>query len=171
MFRVVKLLVFIIFSVFMAFGFCYAEDSVPTLSATISMEDSLPADFFGTWRVVSKLEHTDSPKNFKISGVDIWNLSKTNDVINLSNPFTGASAYVRIDYVENGTIRFTKEGNYDNQKLTDTVEITLSGNKFVGKNYLSLKTYSDADNSLLSEKKAVYSLKGDKISGESVLER
>ena len=104
-------------------------------------------------------------------GIDLWNLSKSGDVINLCNPMTGASASVSVEYVKGNTIRFTKEGNYDNQLLTDTVEITLSGNKFTGVNYLSLRTYSDADNSLLKEKTATYYLQGDKISGTSVLER
>ncbi len=141
-----------------------------TLSAGISHNEEIPADLIGTWRVVSKLEETDSPANFKNAGLDIWNLSKYGDVINLTNPVTGASAYVKVEYVKGNTIRFVKEGNYDNQTLLDTVEITLSENKFVGKNYLSLKTFS-ADNSLKSEKTATYTLRGNKISGTSILEK
>ena len=154
--------------------FLFAVTFVPvyatTLSAGISHDEEIPADLFGTWRVVSKLEATDSPSNFKNSGLDIWNLSKFGDVINLTNPVTGATAYVRVEYVKNNTIKFVKEGNYDNQTLIDTVEITLSGNKFTGKNYLSLRTYS-ADNSLKNKKTATYTLRGDKISGTSILEK
>ncbi len=165
----IKILVLII-CVSLGFLSVYAEEQT-VLSAGISLTDQVPVDLMGTWRVASKLNSTDSPTNFKLSGVDLWNLSKTGNVINLCNPMTGASASVNVEYVKGNTIRFTKEGNYDNQKLTDTVEITLSGNKFTGVNYLSLKTYSDADNSLIKEKTATYDLQGDKISGTSILER
>ena len=146
-----------------------AEEATKTLSASVSLTEAVPADLFGTWRVLSKLELTDYPQNFKQSGVDLWNLSKAGNVISLCNPINGAEASVKIEYVESSTIRFTKEGNYDKQLLTDTVEITLSGNKFTGKNYLSLKTFSPIDNSLQNEKTAVYSLRGEKISGTSIL--
>ncbi len=146
-------------------------DQTKTLSAGISVSKQIPPALMGCWRVVSKLKETDSPATFKKAGVDIWNLSKTGDVISLSNPFTGASASVSVEFVKNNTVRFTKEGNYDNQKLIDTVEITLSGNKFEGMNYLRLKKYSSADNSLISEKTASYTLRGDKISGASIMEK
>ena len=123
----------------------------------------------GTWRVAAVLKDTDSPQNFKNMSVDIWNLSRTNDVITLSNPFTGASASINVSYVNKNTIKFTKVGDYDNQRLTDSVEITINGNSFTGKNYLKLVTYSGADNSVQSEKTALYVLKGEKISGSDVL--
>ncbi|MBR6098412.1 hypothetical protein IKP85_01550 [bacterium] len=169
MFKLVKLLILII-CVSMGCSFTFAEEPA-MLSAGISINEQVPADLFGTWRVVSKLSATDSPVTFKKMGIDLWNLSKTGDVINLCNPMTGASASVNVEYVKGNTIRFTKEGNYDNQLLTDTVEITLSGNKFTGVNYLSLKTYSSTDNSLIKEKTAAYDLQGNKISGTSILER
>ena len=161
-----------IFSLILCFTVTLPIESYATvLNAGISIDEEVPAELMGTWRVASKLEATDAPKNFKNSGVDIWNLSKTGNVINLCNPVTGAQASVRVEYVKNSTVRFTKEGNYDNQILTDTVEITLSGNKFTGKNYLSLKTFSADNNSLKSEKTAIYILRGDKLSGTSILER
>lgn len=170
MFRTVKVILLIICVSFCGSSYAF-EQPQKVLSASVSLTDQVPVDLMGTWRVVSKLNATDSPVNFKKMGIDLWNLSKSGDVINLCNPMTGASASVNVEYVKGNTIRFTKEGNYDNQLLTDTVEITLSGNKFTGVNYLSLRTYSDADNSLLKEKTATYYLQGDKISGTSVLER
>ena len=165
----IKILIICICVFFISGVNVMADEATTTLTAGISLNEEVPADFFGTWRVVSNLVATEYPKTFKQSGIDLWNLSKTGDVINLCNPVNGASASVKVEYVKNNTIRFTKEGNYDKQLLTDTVEITLSGNKFTGKNYLSLKTYSPADNSLQNEKTAVYSLRGDKISGTSIL--
>lgn len=139
------------------------------LHAGVSLVKEVPSDLMGTWRVSAKLKQTDSPQNFKNTSVDIWNLSRHNDVINLSNPFTGASASINVSYVNENSIKFTKVGDYNNQKLTDSVEITISGNSFKGVNTLSLETYSDADNSVISRKTATYMLYGEKISGSDVL--
>ena len=133
------------------------------------MVEKVPSAFMGTWRVSAKLKNTDSPQNFKQTSVDIWNLSKKGSVINLSNPFTGASASINVSYVDGSSIKFTKVGNYDNQKLTDTVEISFKGDTFSGINTLTLVTYSDIDNSVIKTKQAVYQLRGEKISGSSIV--
>ncbi len=143
----------------------------PVFKAGVSLERQVPSSLMGTWRVAATLKSTDSPQTFKNVSVDIWNLSRTNDVISLSNPFTGASASINVSYVNKNTIKFTKVGDYDTQKLTDSVEITISGDTFTGKNSLRLVTYSDVDNSVLSEKTALYILKGEKISGSGVIEK
>ena len=108
-------------------------------------------------------------QNKQPQAVDFWNLSRSGDVINLNNPFTGASATVKLDYVEGNVIRFTKTGSYDgNKKLTDTVDLKLTGNTFTGVNYLTLETFSIRDNSLIKKDTATYLLKGEKISGTSI---
>lgn len=152
----------------LASSFAFAGNT-PVLKAGVSLERQVPSSLMGTWRVAAVLKDTDSPQNFKNMSVDIWNLSRINDVITLSNPFTGASASINVSYVNKNTIKFTKVGDYDNQRLTDSVEITINGNSFTGKNYLKLVTYSGADNSVQSEKTALYVLKGEKISGSDVL--
>ena len=140
------------------------------LYAGVSLAKEVPSDLMGTWRVAAKLTNTDSPQNFKSTSVDIWNLSRHNDVIKLSNPFSGASASINVSYVNKNSIKFTKVGDYNNQKLTDCVEITIDGNSFRGVNTLSLETYSEKDKSLINEKKAIYQLYGEKISGADVLD-
>lgn len=142
-----------------------------TLKTGISLVNNVPSGLFGTWRVVAVLEKTDSPEVFKGKSADLWNLSRNNDVMNLCNPFTGASADLSVEFVEGNTIKFTKEGVSDDKKLTDTVEIKLSGNKFTGRNYLTLKTISKNDNKVLKIQSAVYVLAGEKISGMSVLDK
>lgn len=146
------------------------EEKPKMLSAGIELTEQIPAELIGIWRVVSNIDYTDSPDTFKTFDVVLWNLSKTGNVINLWSLATGVSASVTVEYVKNNTVRFTHEEENNYQRLTDTVEITIIGNKFTGKNYLSIKSYSSKDGSLLKEKTAVYSLKGDKISGKSVLE-
>ena len=142
-------------------------EQIKTLSAGVSLNEQVPPALMGTWRVASALKVTDSPANFKKSGGDVWNLSKTSDVITLSNPFTGAAASISVKYVNKNTVRFSKEGNYDGQKLTDTVEITITGDKFTGVNTLKLEVFENG--AVTSVKNATYVLRGEKISGTSVL--
>ena len=122
-----------------------------TLQAGVSKIDMLPDDFFGSWRVVAKIDKQSGSTNFKPNTIDLWNLSRNGDVINLNNPFTGASASVKLDY--------------DNKKLTDTVDLKLNGDTFTGINSLKLETFSTYDNSLIKTDTALYILKGEKISG------
>ena len=144
---------------------CFAEP----LKAGISKIDSVPNSFYGSWRVVAKLDKQSGATYFKPQAVDFWNLSRTGDVINLNNPFTGASAFVKLDYIDGSLIRFTKTGDYDgNKKLTDTVDLKLVGDTFTGVNYITLETFSVRDKSLIRKDTAIYILAGEKISGSSI---
>lgn len=159
----------VILFAFMSQGAVFAE--TPTvLKAGVSLAKEVPSALMGTWRVGAKLKSTDAPSSFKQSSVDIWNLSRVDNVINLSNPFTGAAASINVSYVNKNSIKFTKVGDYNNQKLTDCVEITINGNYFTGINTLSLVTYSRANDSVISTKTATYTLYGEKISGVDVLD-
>ena len=158
----------IVVACFSLVNFANAADGIKTLTAGVSLNEQVPVSLMGTWRVASVLQNTDSPSSFKKQGVDIWNLSKSGDVITLSNPFTGASASISVSYVNKNTVKFSKEGIYDKQQLTDSVEITLNGNKFVGVNNLKLEAIGEDNKSVV--KKAEYVLRGEKISGTSVLE-
>lgn len=139
-----------------------------TLHTGISKVELIPESFYGSWRVVAKIDKQTNGIYFKPQTIDLWNLSRTGDVINLNNPFTGASATVKVDYVEGNLIRFTKIGEYDNKKLTDTVDLKINGDTFTGINTLSLETYSNIDNSLIKKESAIYIIQGEKISGSSI---
>ncbi len=144
--------------------------SAEPLRAGISI-DEVPKAFYGSWRVVAKIDKQTGNINFKPQAIDFWNLSRVGDVIKLDNPFTGASATVKVDYVEGDMIRFTKTGQYDgNKQLTDTVDLRLNGDTFTGVNYLNLETFSAVDGSTIVRKDtATYILKGEKISGSSIV--
>ena len=141
-----------------------------TLSAGISMNSVVPTDLMGTWRVVSKLIETNSPENFKEVGVVIWNLSRRGDVISLCNPFTGAQAFVNVEYVKNNTVKFSKEGNYEDTNLIDSVEITINGDTFSGENYLIMKEVSPLRDNTKPEKRATYAVSGKRIFGNGIME-
>ena len=144
----------------------FAEDMI--LNAGVSIND-IPKAFFGSWRVSAKLEDTNSYGTFKPVSVDLWNLSRVGDKITLSNPFSGANAEISVKTVEGNLIVFSKKAPYDNKILTDTVTLRLSDNSFSGINDLTLESFSLVDNHLMKSEHAKYIIKGEKISGESVL--
>ena len=146
----------------------FAQDSI-VLKAGISKINSVPKQFFGTWQVKSTLITTDSPKNFKPSSADMWNLRRSGNVIELRNPMTGAVAEIYLNDVNNNDITFTHQEKDDNFKLTDTVKLRLNGNTFTGTNELTLtqkKIYGDQYE--IVTKKAKYKIEGQKISGTSI---
>lgn len=161
-----KFLLLIIILMFASTG-AFAEKSY-TLKAGIAMIDRVPKELYGTWRVKSTLVTTNNEQIFKKSTVDLWNLSRVGNVITLDNPFTGAKASVVIDEVRDKVIKFKKIGDYDGKKLSDVVQLELSGDRFSGENSLKLDTLSDIDKSVIKTDKATYKLSGEKISGASV---
>lgn len=138
------------------------------LSTGIAIND-IPKAFFGSWRVTAKLADTNSYGTFKPVSTDMWNLSRVGDKITLSNPFSGANAEISVKAVEGNLVVFSKKAPYDNKILIDTVTIRLTGNTFSGINDLTLESYSLVDNHLMKTEHAKYTIKGEKISGESIL--
>lgn len=160
--RALIILLFTFFSVTNVF----AEEF--TLKAGVSVND-IPKAFFGSWRVIAKLQDSNSYGTFKPQSIDFWTLSRVGDKVTLSNPFTGANAEVSLKTVEGNLIVFSKKAPYDNKMLTDTITLRLSDNNFSGINTLSLESYSLVDNHLMKTETARYVIKGEKISGESIL--
>lgn len=163
------LLIFILSFLFPLFTLPVLAEGSVVLQTGISLDEMVPDKFFGTWRINSKLIETNSKGVFKNDNVDLWNISRSNSVITLDNPFSGAKASISIREVEGNKIVFEKEGRYDNKILSDTVELYLEGDKFKGYNYLKLNTVSEIDGRIMGTQTAKYSLYGDKISGYNVL--
>lgn len=159
--RILVLLVFILSALPLM-----AEEVI--LSTGIAIND-IPKAFFGSWRVTAKLADTNSYGTFKPVSTDMWNLSRVGDKITLSNPFSGANAEISVKAVEGNLVVFSKKAPYDNRILIDTVTIRLTGNTFSGINDLTLESYSLVDNHLMKTEHAKYTIKGEKISGESIL--
>lgn len=158
-------LIIIIFNIMS--GVVLASDNI-TLSAGVSVND-VPKTFFGSWRVTAKLDDSNSYGTFKPQSVDLWTLSRTGDIINLSNPFTGANADITVKIVEGNLIVFSKKAPYDNKMLTDTVSIRLDKNSFTGINSLTLESFSLVDGHVIKTETARYLIKGEKISGENII--
>ena len=143
-------------------------DEVKTLSAGISVND-IPKTLFGSWRIVAKLDDSNSYGTFKPQSADMWTLTRTGDIITLSNPFTGANAEITVKAVEGNLVVFSKKAPYDNKVLTDTVSIRINKNNFTGINTLTLEQFSLIDGHLLKTENARYIIKGEKISGENII--
>lgn len=162
-----RLLIFIF--AFFTFSQCWMianAEETKLLTATIT---KVPQSFFGTWRVSSKRIDTDSPSIFKENSLDIWNLSRTFDVITLSNPFSGAKAEIILDRVDSDYIVFTKRAKNGKKILTDTVELKLEGDSFIGTDTLKLETYYE--DKVVKTQSAQYYLNGEKIAGGSIIEK
>lgn len=162
---------FLLFTIYyLLFTICFfipvfAEQAVIKTGISI---DKVPKDFYGTWRVASKLISTNAKGLFKENNVDLWNLSRVDNVITLDNPFSGAKASIIISNVAGRSIKFKKIGDYEGKKLTDTIQLILGKETFKGINNLKLDTVSEIDGHVLKTEWATYNLTGEKISGESV---
>lgn len=152
--------------IFSAIG-VFAEQTY-TLKSGVSMVDRVPKTLYGTWRVSSTRISTNSESTFKKNSVDLWNLSKSGNVITLDNPFSGAKASIIVDEASDKLIKFKKIGDYDDKKLTDIVQLRLSSDTFSGENTLILNTVSAADGAVIKSERATYKLTGEKISGSSI---
>ena len=164
--RKVFCLIILIFQ--FVFNCVLASDNL-ILSAGVSVND-VPDTLFGSWRVTAKLEDSNSYGTFKPQSIDLWTLSRTGDIINLSNPFTGANADITVKAVEGNLVVFSKKAPYDNKLLTDTVSIRLDKNSFTGINTLTLESFSLVDGHVIKTENARYIIKGEKISGENIIE-
>ena len=158
-------LILLILILFLTVSCVFAGETVLKVGISI---DKVPKELYGTWRVTSKLVSSNNQEIFKPDSVDLWNLSRSNNVITLDNPFSGAHASIILDEVTDKVIKFKKIGDYDNKKLTDTVQLILSKETFTGVNYLKLDTISEVDGHVIKSENATYRLTGEKISGASI---
>jgi len=141
------------------------------LQAGVSVNE-VPEALFGSWRISAKLDKTNAYNTFKPQSLDGWNLSRQLDVLTLQNPLTGAESNVSINAVEGNLVVFTrKDSSNKNKILTEKVQIRLDENTFSGIDTLKLESYSYADGHLMKTETATYFIKGEKISGTSVLKK
>lgn len=157
----------LILTIFLVASAVFAEGTY-TLKAGVSI-DKVPKDFYGTWRVSSKLLSSNNDEIFKKSSVDLWNLSRAGNVITLDNPFSGAKASITISDLKDRAIKFKKIGDSEGKKLSDTVQLVLGKDTFKGINNIKLDTISEIDGRVIRTEWATYGLMGEKISGANVV--
>ena len=147
-----------------------AQEEVPVLRAGVSIIESVPRQFFGTWSVQSVQISTDSPKTFAKTSSDLWNLRRSGNVIELRNPVTAAVAEIYLEDVNDNEITFTHYEKEGYTKIKDTVKLKLDGDTFIGTNELIMRTerYNENGKKYVDVKSAIYSLRGSKLSGSGI---
>lgn len=136
-----------------------------TLQAGVSMSDRVPRGFFGTWKITSTISYTNNKKIFNETTTDYWNLSKTDDVITLTNPVSGAEASVTVEDVKGNQIKFTHVTKHKNAKMTETPTLTLNGENFYGTDKIVIEKYKNGEK--VSTDIVVYNIKAQKLIGNS----
>ena len=154
-----KKIFIILFLIFLACKNFACAQQPTLLTGSVSM---VPMSFYGTWRVNSELIDKNS-HIFKEKSLDIWNLSRTGDVITLYNMFNGAKAQINVEDSDNKHIIFTKYGKYGKKKLTDRADIYIEGDYFEGYDYIKIETY--VGGKIVKTESAKYKIKGEKIGG------
>lgn len=137
-----------------------------TIKGSVSITDSVPAGFFGSWKVISVRSKTNNPEQFGPTGVDIWNLSRSGDVIILSNPVSGAKASVMVSEVNGNTVRFKKESSDKDEESSETPILTLEGDNFYGIDRIVVKSYKNGK--FVKEDSVEYKVKATKVSGATL---
>lgn len=158
-----KKLILTILLIFIVTLTAFAQDTVLNVGISI---DKVPQELYGNWRVKSQLISTNSEELFKQNCVDLWNLSRVGNVLTLDNPFSGAHASIIVNEINGKLIKFQKIGDYDEKKLTDTVQLNLGKETFTGINNLKFDTISNGH--VAKTEWATYKLSGEKISGSSI---
>ena len=135
------------------------------LQGSVSLVDRIPNELFGSWKVVSVQVFCSNPLLNAPFSVDIWNLSRTDDVITLTNPESGATASVKIDEVVENTVKFTKTSYSDTEYISESPKITINGENFVGTDTIVIKNYRYGKH--VSTDTWLYKIKAKKLSGAS----
>ena len=130
------------------------------------MSDKVPKEFFGNWKVVSVCTKSTDKELINSKSMDIWVLSRTGDIISLSNPLSGARAQITVDDVKGQTVKFEKKSFYPDEESVETPILTLQGDNFTGVDKISIKTFQNGK--LIKEDYVEYQVKGTKISGSGI---
>ena len=162
--------IFVLIVVILLSAFVYKVSAETVLKSGVSLE-KLPNAIFGTWQVNAQLDRTSNYSVFKVQTKDVWNLSRSGNVITLENPFTKAKAVVKVNQIEGNVVVFSRGSTCDNRVLKDTVTIRIEGDKFSGYDDLVYETLSLHDGHVMKRDTAKYLLKGTKISGMSILKK
>ena len=162
--------IFVLLVVILLSAFVYKVSAETVLKSGVSLE-KLPNGIFGTWQVNAQLDRTSNYSVFKVQTKDVWNLSRSGNVITLENPFTKAKAVVKVNQIEGNVVVFSRGSTCDNRVLKDTVTIRIEGDTFAGYDDLVYETLSLHDGHVMKRDTAKYLLKGTKISGMSILKK
>lgn len=135
-----------------------------TLNGGVSASDRVPDGFFGSWKVMAVRAETTNSDMFAPYSVEIWNFTKTGNVITLTNPVSGAEASITVTEAQSNTFTFQRKNLGDkNETVVETAKLTLNGDNFLGLDTMDVKTYKNG--MLIKHEYCAYTLKAVKLSG------
>lgn len=137
-----------------------------TLTGGVSMTDSVPQGFFGSWKVFAVRTQTTNSEMFIPYSVEIWNLSKQGSVITLTNPVSGAEASISVTETTSATFTFERTTGDNNEKVVETAKLILQGDNFIGSDTMVVTTYKNG--MPIKKENVEYKLKATKLSGEDI---
>lgn len=151
-----------------------AKKNTPPLNTTsdkvlrgnVAQSQYLPSEYYGTWQVTQTLLSTNAFSSFKQRAVDIWILEYVGDRVRLSNPDTGAQAYVTVKQIVNNSATFTRESSIKDHIEIETPTIAVKGNYFSGQNYYQIRYI--VNNAIVRIDEAVFRIDAVKIAGPSI---
>lgn len=161
-----RLLVFSCLIVLVSQVFLGNCDAQTVIQGSVSMADRVPSGFYGTWKVFSFRTNTTNYEDFGEYGVDLWNLSKSGDVITLSNPVSGASASILVNEVNGSTVRFKKVSYDGGEESVETPILTLGDDNFRGIDKIIINTYKNGR--LIKQDSVEYKVRAVKVSGATI---
>ena len=131
------------------------------IKSGVSESKELPDEFYGTWQVNGTLVHATDFDLFKLKTSDEWALEKTNNVVTLTNPVTGASSSITVDKIKDKTAAFSRKKVTDRKKESENVEITIDGDIFYGTDEYSIELYKNGN--FIGQASAKYNIVGQKV--------
>ncbi len=133
-------------------------------------ETFVPAGFYGSWGVISKLKNCTDPNVFNYESRDIWILSGYGEILVLENIESGAKSEIimKEKNKDGKTLKFERKkivNNFDEKIIyKETVTFVLNGNNFSGTDNFIIEKYTKKG-SLISKNSANYQVEGVKIAG------
>ena len=94
----------------------------------------------------------------------LFRTSRTNDVITLTNPISGASASISVDEVKNNTVKFSRRKIDKNEITTEIPILNIKGENFTGTDKIVIEKYKYGEQ--IKTEITEYKVVGKKISGE-----
>lgn len=155
--------------IFIFLCFIFFSTNAQTLKAGIE-ETFVPAGFYGSWGVISKLKNCTNPDIFNFESRDIWILSGYGEVLVLENIESGAKSEIimKEKNKDGKTLKFERQKtvvNFDEKIIyKETVTFVLNGNNFSGTDNFVIEKYTKKG-SLISKNSANYQVEGVKIAG------
>lgn len=151
---------------FLLFIFLCCACSAKLLLTGVSLEDSIPDNFYGSWEVTSKRLETNNPALFNAYSVDNWTFARQGKFVVISNPQNNASVTINIESVSGDKITFSRKTDKQGYIQKETCKIKLEDDTFYGTDTILFEHYKN--NKIVMINVVKYNIVGRKISGSGL---